>query len=637
MMVFKNGKCPWRLYDVGKLISSKCYGLPLAVSITARLLRSRWTRASWKEVAKSLSNYIVSDPDQYMDTLALSYNHLPLHLRPCFLYLGSFPGDCDIPVHKLICLWVAHGFIDQTDTKTLEDVAEEYLMDLLGRSLVMVSRKGDDGEIKACHVHDLLRSLCVWKAKEEDFSPIMYRYGRVSSALSPVTGADSKTNLSSECATQHVNFVLCCPVELGECFQVGRPVDSETYNFLRILDIESISILSFPCPVLQLVNLRYLAIQAEDDNPPILISKLVHLQILIISSTRNIVLPKNIECLRHLYIKSGENLIEDVTFDTFLLDNLQTISGVCPSPSCLLLTRCPNLRKLGFCGPLVSGLGVLKFPNIRTLNRLRMLKLSNTKMYHAPTKLCSPLMFPERLTRVTLVETGLDWNEIQTIGLLPNLEVLKLNVNAFIGEKWKTIDTGFPNLKLLMLQDLDIVIWEASSAHFPRLQRLVVRRCLRLKEIPANIGEILTLESIEVSWCCESTAQSARTIQKEQERNGNDFLKVFTSLAGDCTSCVMQDDNMFFLEGSFTMFLTQRSALEMIFSQVPSAILNHVRYNPIIKEAGQIMVLGRKRMQPEFIGNFVNGSMGGDNNATQWAREIFTSITQAMAQEEACH
>ncbi|KAK1439339.1 hypothetical protein QVD17_05155 [Tagetes erecta] len=542
-MVFENGKCPWRLYDVGKKISLKCYGLPLALSITAGLLRSKWTRAYWKEVAESLSNYIVRDPNQYMDTLALSYNHLPSHLRPCFLYLGVFPGDCDISVHKLIRLWVAQGFIDQTGSKTLEDVAEDYLMDLLGRSLVIVSKKGDDGQVKACHVHDLLRSLCMTKANEEGFSPISYRYGRVSSALSAVPAAeiekDPSPSTSSEHSMEHVNFVLCCPVELGECFQVGRPVDRDTYKSLRILDIETIFIFSFPTDVLDLVNLRYLAIRSEDGNPPTSISNLTHLQILIISSTMNIVVPRttwDIKCLRHLYIKSGQNLIEDFSSGKFVetLDNLQTISSVCPSPSCLsILTRTPNLRKLGFRGPLVSTLGVLEFPNIGFLNHLQVLKLSNTIKYHAPVKPCNPLMFPERLTRLTLSETCLDWNKIQTFGLLPNLEVLKLNVNSCIGERWETSDIGFAKLKLLKLQDLDIVKWETSSAQFPRLERLVVRHCSRLQEIPAGIGEILTLELIEVSWCGESIAQSATTIQKEQERNGNDFLKVFTSVHKD--------------------------------------------------------------------------------------------------------
>nr|XP_043627362.1 putative late blight resistance protein homolog R1C-3 [Erigeron canadensis]XP_043627363.1 putative late blight resistance protein homolog R1C-3 [Erigeron canadensis] len=542
-MIFKNGNSPWRLHDVGKQISRKCCGLPLALSITAGLLRSRWTRASWKEVAESLSDYIVSDPNQYMDALSLSYNHLPQQLRPCFLYLGAFPGDCDIPVHKLIWLWVAQGFIDQTGSKTLEDVAEDYLKDLLGRSLIIVSKTGDDGQIKACHVHDLLRSLCLWKAKEEGFSPINYRYARVSSAISPVVAVEPKTTLSrgssSENSTQHVNFVLCCPTELGECFQVGRPIDIETYKFLRILDIESIFIFSFPNEVLKLTNLRYLALQAENGNPPTSISNLIHLQILIISSSSNISVPRStwdMECLRHVYIKSGENLIEDASSDKLkrILNNIQTISGVSPSPSCLgILNRTPNLRKLGFCGPLVSNFGVLEFPSIFSLNCLQVLKLKNTKMYHAPVKACSPFMYPEKLKRLTLSNTDLGWNEMQTFGLLPNLEVLKLNVSSCIGEKWETSDLGFPNLKILKLQDLDVVRWETSSAHFPKLQRLVVRHCSRLEDIPASIGDILTLELIEVSWCCESTAQSARTIQKEQERNGNDFLKVITSMHRD--------------------------------------------------------------------------------------------------------
>ncbi|KAL8192339.1 hypothetical protein R6Q57_027524 [Mikania cordata] len=98
---------------------------------------------------------------------------------------------------------------------------EDYLMDLLGRSMVIVSKRSDDGQINACHVHDLLRSLCMWKAMEEGFSPISYRYGRVSSAMYPVPDAEVKNNplpgMSSEHSTQHIDFVLCCLIELGEC------------------------------------------------------------------------------------------------------------------------------------------------------------------------------------------------------------------------------------------------------------------------------------------------------------------------------------------------------------------------------------------------------------------------------------
>ncbi|KAI7751409.1 hypothetical protein M8C21_006341 [Ambrosia artemisiifolia] len=105
-----------------------------------------------------------------------------------------------------------------------------------------------------------------------DEKETMVGYGRVSSATNPVPAAEMLNSLppgmSSEHSTQHVNFVLCCPIELGECFQKGWPVDPDSYKFLRILDIETIFISSFPREILNLVNLRYLAIKSEDGNPP---------------------------------------------------------------------------------------------------------------------------------------------------------------------------------------------------------------------------------------------------------------------------------------------------------------------------------------------------------------------------------
>ncbi|GMP92799.1 hypothetical protein CsSME_00042881 [Camellia sinensis var. sinensis] len=97
--VFQNESCPPELIKIGKQIMKKCEGLPLAIVIIAGLLANNIkTRESWKQVAQSVSSYIVSDPNQYLDTLALSYSHLPRHLKPCFLYLGEFPEDEEIPV-----------------------------------------------------------------------------------------------------------------------------------------------------------------------------------------------------------------------------------------------------------------------------------------------------------------------------------------------------------------------------------------------------------------------------------------------------------------------------------------------------------------------------------------------------------
>ncbi|XP_059663435.1 putative late blight resistance protein homolog R1A-10 [Cornus florida] len=151
---FGKESCPRKLLTIGKQISKKCQGLPLAIVVVSGLLvKNDKTQEWWSHVAKSVSSYIASDPDQYMETLSLSFNHLPLHLKPCFLYFGAFPEDFEIPVRQVIWLWVSEGFIRHNDLKNLEDVAEDYLMDLIDRSLVVVSKKRHVASTISCVIY----------------------------------------------------------------------------------------------------------------------------------------------------------------------------------------------------------------------------------------------------------------------------------------------------------------------------------------------------------------------------------------------------------------------------------------------------------------------------------------------------
>ncbi|KAI3734112.1 hypothetical protein L6452_13575 [Arctium lappa] len=113
-----------------------------------------------------------------------------------------------------------------------------------------------------------------------------------------------------------------------------------------------------------------------------------------------------------------------------------------------------------------------------------------------------------------------------TISLLPNLEVLKLKFHACIGEKWDTSDAKFQRLKILKLHGLELRQWVCWRDNFPGLQHLVVHDCLKLESIPSDVGNILTLDVIEVRGCSKSVQVSAKKIQKEQEKEGNCFLKV---------------------------------------------------------------------------------------------------------------
>lgn len=172
--VFQKEQCPPQLVDSGKQIATNCQGLPLAVVVVAAILANMEKKeSSWQKVAASLSVHISEENNKCMDILELSYKHLPVHLKPCFLYFGVFQEDVEVPVRKLKALWISEGLIEKRENKSLEDVAHNYLMDLIGRSLVLVAKRSSNGQVKACNMHDLLREMCLRIAEEENFLKVV--------------------------------------------------------------------------------------------------------------------------------------------------------------------------------------------------------------------------------------------------------------------------------------------------------------------------------------------------------------------------------------------------------------------------------------------------------------------------------
>ncbi|KAK1380185.1 hypothetical protein POM88_026929 [Heracleum sosnowskyi] len=92
------------------------------------------------------------------------------------------------------------------------------------------------------------------------------------------------------------------------------------------------------------------------------------------SSRMNMVVPENmwkIINLKHL-------CISNVDEEPILMENLQTLSLVCPSRSCEnILARTRNLLKLGLCGPLSTKSGDFHCPDLDLLMHLETLKLSS--------------------------------------------------------------------------------------------------------------------------------------------------------------------------------------------------------------------------------------------------------------------
>ncbi|KAL3501837.1 hypothetical protein ACH5RR_036286 [Cinchona calisaya] len=547
--VFGKEDCPPELVDIGKRIARKCRGLPLAIVVLAGLLsRVRRTSDCWNGIADSVSSVVNTDPEQCMKILSLSYNHLPHYQRACFLYMGAFPEDCEIEAQKLINLWVAEGFLDtkkaigidegkylflSSTGTSVEHLAEYYLEDLIARSLVLVGKRSFSGKIKTCRIHDLLRDLCLKEAQTKRF---MHVLKRGTEGLPTDMNNQRRLCFHSDFSNDFLSVPKMPLVRSFLCFTLGSGFVPDImffhlgFKLLRVLDVISLHFEHFPVQIITLVHLRYLALTATFELP-VSLSKLRNLRTLIIHgpwiSTEYGEVPTllleywNMPWLRHLRTSVACYLSNPFITKMDLRcplspKNLQSLSTI-------TFTNCtkevfaimPCLKKLGICETeedYSSDESSKCLSNLVYLQQLQALKCS---FYEQTTKARISLhTFPSNLRKLTLSWSYMPWESMITIAKLPFLEVLKLKNYAFQGTEWEPSEEGFRYLKQLLIENTDLVHWKASSFHFPRLQHLILKSCKLLEEIPFGVGEIATLQLIELHSCSESAEISTTAIKE---------------------------------------------------------------------------------------------------------------------------
>ncbi|KAJ9551566.1 hypothetical protein OSB04_015611 [Centaurea solstitialis] len=517
--VFHGDECPEWLIESGSQIARKCRGLPLSLVVIAGVLaKEPISKDLWEEIACSVSSYIVSDQKGCLETLALSYHHLPDYLRECFLYLGGFPEDFRFVVERLIWLWVAEGFIEEAGNQSIEDTAKAHLMDLISRNLVIVVDRNVTGDVKACKVHDLVRELCLQKAKEERFF-LKIDPPPSSSQLLEVMNPYKQRRVFTYQNIEDVDFAHPPIPSMRSLlfFHTNiyrNSVISKSFVLLLVLDLQNCTPVDIPFGLGSLVHLRYLAICYLDKFPQ-QVCKLWSLQTLILqqSSFGPIHLPhfiQNLVNLRHLwssnvlclpYIEKPMNLHS--------VSNVTLKGGVDNFPKCF-----PSIRKLA--------LDFDKYDehHFELLPYLETLKLTG------PILRKNPVLFPATLKKLTLVGCSIPWSNMWIIQSLPNLVVLRLTGFAVMGTQWDACEQQFQQLKFLMLERLEIKQWKASTTSFPCLKQLSLSECDDLEEIPCEIGEIATLELIEIDSRSNSVVKSVKKIQQEQHEAGNYDLKI---------------------------------------------------------------------------------------------------------------
>ncbi|KAL0441550.1 UNVERIFIED_CONTAM: putative late blight resistance proteinR1B-16 [Sesamum radiatum] len=581
--------CPLELEEIGKTIAENCKGLPLSVIVIGGLLaKSEKARDYWEYIAENLSSVVnLEENERCLRILYMSYKELPIHLKSCFLYMGVYPKDKRIRASRLRKLWVAEGLLKPTSGKSLEEVAKEYMKDLIDRNLMMIDGLGCRGNIRFCKMHDLLRDLCLREAKKERFfcSPELGQ--DISSIQCRIVVLDQGTSnkkydfsevlhLAPLVRSFTCEFDETGPLASFRLLRVLKHYGTEDYHEKiwrnEVYPIEAI---------FKQVNLRYLTWPVSVSlfyRLPSSMHLLWNLQTLVVKHDGIVDAPIEIWNMHHLkHVDVLRLRLPDppiATGDEFVLPNLQKMCNIINLKfSEEVVKRIPNIKKLSwtyddyhehdYCDEDDLSPSRYCFENLGRLQNLEYLDCIDYYDHYygddddlSSSRYCFENLgrlqkledldcrFPSTVRRSDLVEglsilhslnklslqgSCLQWEDITTkIGSLSLLQVLKLGYKSVIGHMWETFEGQFSRLKFLQISNIhDMEDWTvAESSHFPCLKFLHLELLCKLKKIPPSFGEIQTLERIELSGCTDSAIVSAKEIAEQQEEFGNQDFRV---------------------------------------------------------------------------------------------------------------
>ncbi|XP_047043838.1 disease resistance protein Pik-2-like [Lolium rigidum] len=304
------------MMEQAKIILKKCGGLPLAISTIGGFLATKpKTAVEWRMMNDRISAELEINPElrTIKTVLMRSYDGLPYYLKSAFLYLSIFQEDQVIMLNRLVRRWIAEGYSRDIHGITAEQLGRRYFEELLDRSMILPGEDVNDynGKINSCQLHDIIREICISKAREENLVFKLEDGCCLSSTQGPirhlVIGSNWKRDGDALPGVLDLYHVRSMTV-----FGDWRPFFiSENMRFLRVLDLEDTLGLRdhhLDC-VGKLHHLKYLSLRGclNIYRLPNSVGNLRHLQTLDVRGTHIFELPRtitNLGMLQNLRIDS---------------------------------------------------------------------------------------------------------------------------------------------------------------------------------------------------------------------------------------------------------------------------------------------------------------------------------------------
>ncbi|KAK2440047.1 putative disease resistance protein RGA4 [Trifolium repens] len=480
------------LLDIGRDIVKKCAGIPLAIRTIGSLLFSRnLGRSDWLYFKDVEFSKINQHKDKIFEILKLSYDHLPSFLKKCFAYCSLFPKGFVFEKNTLIQLWVAEGFIQQSnDIRCVEDVGHEYFMSLLSMSFFQDVTIDDCGGVSTCKMHDLMHDLALLIAGNEYVvvEGEELNIGNKTRYLSSRTALQLALTPSSY---KLRTFLLRPQINASNYLRQSHDLSLSGLKFLRVLTLCGLKIVAITNSFAEMKHLRYIDLSQNTllKHLPSGITSLQNLQTLKLSGCADLrLLPENInKSLRHLEL-NGCNRLTCMPQGLGKLTNLQTLTCFVLSNGSTSVDELGELNNLR--GRLeIKGLDFLQnnaaeIQSAKVLLGKRHLQQLELRWLYDDDS--HPWLSKQWLsTPSLLVEQKGSCLEDEMIlqGLQPHYSLQKLVIDGFCGKRLPDWIGNLSSLLTLELHNCNYLtsLPEAISNHVS-LQKLCIYNCLLLQE-----------------------------------------------------------------------------------------------------------------------------------------------------------
>jgi disease resistance protein RPM1 len=600
--------CPPYLKGLAESILGRCEGLPLAiVALSGVLATKEYTTEQWDLIQRCLADELEENVslNNMGKILSLSYNDLPYYLKSCFLYFSIFPEKRPIDQMRLIRLWVAEGFVKEREGKTLEEVAESYLYELLNRSLIQVAGTSSEGRIRTCRIHDLLREIIISKSKDQNFAAVVrgqnvinwpekVRRLSIQKPKQDVQQSQSQSisRLRSLLIFRRVDSPSLSGYSDPIMSEYSNPIQSEYSNpipfpldfkLLKVLQLQGAPLEIFPNEIVGLILLKYLSLRYTKIKAiPSSIKSLKNLETLDLKHACVTALPAEIsqlQKLRHLLVYRYEMIVNINSKYGFKamphIGSLRCLQKLCfieadhgGNELMKELGNLKQLRRLGIVNFRREN-GVALCSSIENLTNLRSLSITSTEENEIIDvgNLSSPPLFLQRLylagrleklphwisslhslAKVSLKCSQLmgDYDPLQPLEDLPNLVHLEFQ-QVYEGDKLHFNAQGFQKLKILGLDNMDgLKTVDIEMGAMPLLEKLILQRCKLLQRLPSGIEHLKKLKLLEFF---DMPYELIMTIRPDIE-GGGDYWKVEN---------VPEINNTYWRDGGWVVYSLERS------------------------------------------------------------------------------